>query len=186
MNDLSFPSQALKEDLTATLSAYEGFADAVRCVHSFGCRKITACKKEEGICTESFYRILSTSLCQHLLFMFPFVFGLHTKSPASAPSCFVLRPSRSFNSLLFLFLPLAVPSVNQVRRDLQQLSQSGVPITNKRAARHMKKWGCEKFYAILSRTLHSLLGASLERWRLWLRQLRAAERREAYRKYQAV
>jgi hypothetical protein len=89
----------------------------------------------------------------------------------------------------FSFLSLCLPIFSlqcKVRRDLQQLSQSGVPITNKRAARHMKMWGCEKFYAILSRTLNSLLGASLERWRLWLRQLRAAERREAYRKYQAV
>jgi hypothetical protein len=76
--------------------------------------------------------------------------------------------------------------LHQVRRDLQQISQSGVPIVNKRAARHMRKWGCDKVYGLLARTLASLLGASLDRWRWWLRRLKADERREAYRKYQAV
>ena len=72
----------------------------------------------------------------------------------------------------------------QVHQDIMRINMSGIPITNMRASKFMKKWGLERFRSVLEQLFFSLVAASFMRWKKGVMAIKKQEKLDAYLQYQ--
>ena len=73
-----------------------------------------------------------------------------------------------------------------VRSDIRAIQQLGIPITNARASKFMRKWGLDRLNAVIDRMYLSLQGAGFTRWANTVRAEKKKEKLDAYLQYQGT